>query len=51
MRVTDLLGKEYGIYTLEQKTNELDFTLLAKGVYLCHIEYSQKTIYYKLILR
>ena len=51
MRIADLLGKEYGIYKLEQKTNEFDLTSMPKGVYLCRLEYSQKTVFYKLVLK
>lgn len=51
MRLNDMFGKDCGVYNLKQGTNELDLTSLAKGVYLCQIEYSQKIIYYKLVLR
>lgn len=51
MRLTDLMGKECGVYTLEQKTNEIDLTSLPKGIYLCRIEYSKKALFRKLILK
>ena len=51
MRLTDLLGDERGVYTLDQKTNEFDLSNLPKGIYLCRIESSQKTMLYKLILK
>ncbi len=51
MRITDLWGKERGVYTLEKKTNEFDLSNLLKGVYLCRIEYAQKNLLYKLIVK
>lgn len=51
MRLTDMFGKEFGVYNLEQEEREFDFTSLPKGIYLCHIEYSKKILFHKLILR
>lgn len=51
MRLTDMFGKEFGVYNLEQEEREFDFTSLPKGIYLCRIEYSKKILFHKLILR
>lgn len=47
----DLMGEERGVYTLEQKKNEFNLSSLPKGSYLCRIEYPEKMMFYKLILK